>query len=517
MLVLPEKRKLVLNTKLHAEVVAAIPHAKTFTHAGKLLTAVPHGVEETVVLKNMGFKKTPAPILSYYDWPGRYSPMSHQRETAAFMTTHRRALCLNSPGTGKSLSSLWAADYLLTTGAVKRVLIIAPLSTLKPVWGTEIVRHLPYRRFAIATGNRARKLQQLLDPSVKYGIVGHDSFTTLAKELAGEYDLVIYDELTAVKTPGTQRFRVLAKWLTENNTWFWGLTGTPISQTPVDAWAMAKLVNSPTVPKSFTAFRDMVMEKVSTFRWVPRPAALDICKAVLQPSIRFSLDECQDIPDTLYLDHECEMTTAQKNMFKIMQEDLMVVLQGTTVSAANAAVMLSKLLQISCGAVYDQDGNVVDVDSSLRYDALKEIIDEVGGKVILYVPFRAVQKWLSQRLVADGLDVAVVNGDVSKTARDKIFTDFQSTDRIDVLLAHPKVASHGLTLTRSSDVIWFAPIYSLEMYEQANARIRRLGTTGKTRVHHLYASPFEKELYRRLKTKQRVLTDFLKMVAGANE
>lgn len=517
MLAIPEKRKLVLNTKLHAEVLAAIPHAKTFEHEGKTLTAVPYGTDEVVVLKNMGFKKTPAPITHYYDWPGRFAPMSHQKDTAAFLSTHRRALCLNSPGTGKTLSSIWAADYLLEAGVIKRVLVIAPLSTLKPVWGTELKKHLPYRRFAIATGTKSRKKELLTDPSVQYGIINHDSFTSLADSLHGMYDLVIYDELTAVKTPGTQRFRVLLKWLTENNAWFWGLTGTPISQTPVDAWAMAKLVNSTTVPKSFTAFKDMVMARVTTYRWVPRPNALDICKTVLQPSIRFSLDECQDIPDTLYIGHECEMTTAQKNLFKIMQEDLLVVLQGTTVSAANTAVMLSKLLQISCGAVYDEDGDVVDVDATHRYDALKEIIDEVGGKVILYVPFRAVQTWLKARLVADGLDVAVVNGDVSKSARDTIFSDFQNTDKIDVLLAHPKVASHGLTLTRSSDVIWFAPIYSLEMYEQANARIRRLGTTGKTRVHHLYASPFEKELYNRLKNKQRVLTDFLKLVSGTNE
>lgn len=517
MLVVANKKKLVLNTKRHADILAAIPHAKTFDHNGELLTAIPHGVDEALVLRNLGFKKTPAPILSYYNFPGRFKPMQHQLDTAAFLTSHRRALCLNSPGTGKSLSSLWAADYLLEIGAIKRVLIIAPLSTLKPVWGTELARHLPYRKFAIATGDKSRKIALLTNPDVQYGIINHDSFTTISKELLGLYDLVIYDELTAVKTPSTTRFRVLFKWLSVGNPWFWGLTGTPISQTPVDAWAMAKLVNSLTVPKSFVAFKDMVMERITAFKWVPRANALEICKTVMQPSIRFSLDECQDIPDTLYIPHECEMTLAQQRMFKIMKEDLLVVLQGTAVSAANAAIMMSKLLQISCGAVYDEDGNVVDVDASLRYDALKEILTEVGDKVILYVPFRAVQTWLQAKLTSDGFDVAVVNGDVSASARNVIFDDFQNSERINVLLAHPKVASHGLTLTRSADVIWFAPIYSLEMYEQANARIRRLGTKGKTRVHHIFASAFEKELFTRLKNRQRVLTDFLLMVSGINE
>lgn len=517
MLVVPHKKTLVINTKRHADIVNSIPHAKTFEHQGALLTAVPHGVEETLVLRNMGFKTAPAPILSYYSFPGAYKPMSHQLDTAAFLSSHKRALCLNGPGTGKTISSLWAADYLLQTKAIKRVLIVAPLSTLKPVWATEIMRNLPFRKFAIAKGTRARKLQMLVDDTVQYGIVNHDSFTTLAKDLLGVYDLIIYDELTAVKTPSTSRFQVLFKYLQVTNPWFWGLTGTPISQSPVDAWAMAKLVNSPLVPKSFTAFRDLVLEKITAFKWIPRANALAVCKQVLQPSIRYSLDECQDIPDTLYIPHECEMTAAQHRMFKVMQDDLVVVLNGNAITAANAAVMFSKLLQISCGAVYDEEGEVVDVDASHRYDMLKEIVDEVGDKVIVYVPFRAVQKWLSERLKADGFDVEVVNGDVSKNERDRIFNEFQNGKGIDILLAHPKVASHGLTLTRSADIIWFAPIYSLEGFEQANARIRRLGTTGKTRIHMLYASHFEKELFSRLKQKQRVLADFLSLVRGVNE
>jgi SNF2 family DNA or RNA helicase len=111
----------------------------------------------------------------------------------------------------------------------------------------------------------------------------------------------------------------------------------------------------------------------------------------------------------------------------------------------------------------------------------------------------------------------MVNGDTNKTDRNTIFSDFQNTEKIRVLLAHPKVAAHGLTLTRSKDIIWYAPIYSLEQYEQANARIRRLTTSGKTNVWHIYATKFEAELYRRLKAKQRVLGDFLNLVRGINE
>ena len=108
------------------------------------------------------------------------------------------------------------------------------------------------------------------------------------------------------------------------------------------------------------------------------------------------------------------------------------------------------------------------------------------------------------------------NGDVSKKDRDEIFHNFQHTDQPQILLAHPKVAAHGLTLTAAKDIIWYAPIYSLEQYEQANARIRRLTTEGKTSVWHIYATNFEAELYRRLRAKQNTLAEFLDLVRGIN-
>jgi SNF2 family DNA or RNA helicase len=517
MIVLPAKRKLVLDTSRFADIQAAIPHAKVFEHNGKTLTAMEHGIDEVLVLRNLGFKQTPAPILSYYDFPARFEAMEHQKATAAFLTSNRRALCLNAPGTGKSVSALWAADYLLTAGSVKAVLIIAPLSTLKPVWANELRQHFPYRNSVVITGDRAKKTRLINTPNLQFAIINHDGFTTMASELEGKFDLIIYDEATALKTPSTQRFRKFFKWVNDANPWLWLLTGTPISQNPVDAWTLARLVNSPTVPKSYTAFKDLTMQKVTEFKWVAKPNALETCKLVLQPSIRYSLDECKDLPDTVYLDHECDLTATQRALFKDMQEECLASFSGGTISAANAAVMFTKLLQICCGAVYGDEGDTIELDAQYREELLQEVLEEIGDKCIVYVPFRGVQSYLKAALTKAGYDVALVNGSVGKTERDGIFDAFQNTPKYNVLLAHPKVASHGLTLTRAKDVVWFAPIYSLESYEQANARIRRLTTEGKTRVHHLYSTPFEKELYTRLKTRQRVLTNFLELVKGINE
>jgi SNF2 family DNA or RNA helicase len=513
MLVIPDKRKIIINSNENDAVALVIPHAKKFTHNGEEMLAMPYGVDEAMVLKNLGFN-VPAPINEYYSWPGRFAPMEHQKGTAAFLTMHKRALCLNAPGTGKSISSLWAADFLLDEGVARKVLIVAPLSTVKVVWGRELKHHLPHRSFVVCTGTKQKRIDLLDTPGVQYVIINHDGFTNMAAELK-DFDVVIYDEATALKSPSSQRYKIFAKWMTKNQPWLWMLTGTPISQTPADAWTLARLVDSPQCPKSFTTFKDLVMQKVTTFRWTPRADALETCRKVLQPSIRFSLDECKDLPDTNFVGRKTELTKQQEKAFKDMKDKAVTIFAGGEVTAPNAAVVLAKLLQICCGSVISETG-VIDLDDSERYNTLTGLLTEIGDKAIIFMPFKASQQRILSRLTADGFDVALVNGDTSKKERDQIFNDFQHTDKPQILLAHPKVAAHGLTLTRAKDIIWYAPIYSLESYEQGNARIRRLTTTGKTTVWHIWATGFEAELYRRLRAKKNTLTEFLDLVQGIN-
>lgn len=515
MLVVPNKEVVVINTNIRDKVLAAIPHAKPLVVNGKPMVAVPHGVEECLVLRNLGFRKVPSPILSYYKWPGRFSPMSHQRETAAFLVGHRRALNLSDPGTGKTASALWAADFLIRSKIVKRVLVIAPLSTLKDVWAKELITILPHRSRELIVGTREKKLAIAADPDIEVCIVNHDGVEVI-REFLPQFDLVIYDEATALKNPGTDRFKCFFSFVQRHNTWLWLLTGTPFSQTPVDAWALARLVNSKALTTTYTGFRELVMRKFGQYKWLPRDNALDICRQVLIPSIRYTLDECKEIPPTVVVDRETSLSPAQTKAFKEMREK--AVLLAHDVTAVNAAVVMQKLIQIVCGVVYDSKGDAIRIDASQRLATLKETLEEAGDKAIIFVPLRGVQEWLASELIKEyGKDcVASVHGDVSLTARNKIFDAFQTGSRLRWLIAHPRVASHGLTLTRAKTVIWYAPIYSLEQYEQANARIRRIGTEGKTRVMHLYATNFERELYSRLKNKKRVLGDFLQLVKGVN-
>lgn len=512
MLVVQNRKMLVINTDIRDKILGVMSHAKALKVENTPMVAVPHGVDECLVLRNLGFKNVPSPILSYYNWPGRYPPMAHQKETAAFKVGHKRALDLSEPGTGKTASSIWAADYLITADIVKRVLVVCPLSTVRTVWAKELKTFVPHRTQAVITGSKDRRIQLLENPDLEFAIINHDGIKVIYEYLH-LFDLVIYDEATALKNPSTDRFRVFNSWIQKRNPWAWYLTGTPFSQTPVDAWALAKIVRSPTLTKTYTGFRDTVMNKVSTFKWVPRANALETCRQVLQPSIRYTLDECVDLPQTVVVERQTSMSTEQAKAFKEMREKAVMTLHD--ISAPNAAIVMQKLIQIVCGVVYDGAHDRHKIDAAQRLDDLKELIDEAGDKVIVYVPLRGVQDWLVDELKKD-YSVASVHGDVGLKARSTIFHAFQNTAHPQVLLAHPKVASHGLTLTASRTVIWYAPGYSLEQYQQANARIRRIGTAGKTRVVHLWATGFERELYMRLQNKQRVLADFLDLVKGIN-
>jgi SNF2 family DNA or RNA helicase len=512
MLVVSTRKALVIDTNIRDKVLSAIPHARTIKVEGKPMVAVPHGIDECLVLRNLGFREVPSPILSYYKWPGRYPPMVHQRTTAAFMTGHRRALVLSAPGTGKTASAAWAADFLMKAGMIKRVLVVCPLSIVRTVWAKELKTFVPHRQFEIILGNADRRRELLHRPGLEFAIINHDGVKVI-REWMDMFDLVIYDEATALKNPSTDRFRIFNSWVQQKSPWLWVMTGTPFSQTPVDAWALAKVVNSPTLTKSYTGFKELVMNKVGMFRWVPRTNALETCKQVLQPSIRFELDECVDLPATVFVERQTSLSVAQAAAFKEMKEK--AVLAAHDITAVNAAVVMQKLIQIICGVVYDGAGDRHKIDAAQRLEDLKELIEEAGDKVVIYVPLRGVQDWLAEELGKD-YSVASVHGGVGLRERGKIFDAFQNTASPQVLLAHPKVAAHGLTLTASKTVIWYAPIHSLEQYEQGNARIRRIGTEGKTRVVHLYATNFERELYSRLKHKKRVLEDFLDLVNGVN-
>ena len=502
MLVVERAKALALKLNNPNRVLDSIPSAKPYKVRGIPLVIAPHRLDEVKVLNNLGIK-APSPILHYYDWPGEFTPFDHQKQTAAFLTLNQRGLVLNDIGTGKTQSALWAADYLIKTKKVKKVLILSPLSTLERVWGDGIFTGLTHRKFVVLHGTAAKRLK-LLEKEVDFYICNHDGFPIIAEKAVGMFDLIIVDEAAILRNPSTRRFKIFRKWLDRNtDARLWLMTGTPTPNDPTDAWALAKLVGSPNLTSTFTAFREQVMMKVGQWKYVPRPESVEKVMHVLQPAVRYRRDECVDLPDTVIQTRQVDLTPIQKKYYAQMLRHFVSEAAQGTITAVNEAVKVQKLIQIACGVAYGDDGQNIEVDCSPRVNLVKEVIEEAGEKVIVFVPLTGTLHMLEREL-SKHWSVGVVNGQVSTSQRNKIFQDFQHSKHPHVLIAHPGTMAHGLTLTTASTIVWYGPVNSNETYEQANGRIERIGKKHVSNVIHIEATDLEHRAFQRLQNKQKM-------------
>ena len=443
-----------------------------------------------------------------YIFSGKYKPFKHQRKTALFFTQHKKSFCFNEQGTGKTASAIWASDFLIQQGKVNRVLVICPLSIMDSAWRNDLFDFAPHRTVAVAHGD-AKKRKSVIEQNTDYVIINYDGVEIVSESIKnGGFDLIIVDEATHYKNAQTRRWKVLNKLLCDN-TWLWMMTGTPAAQSPVDAYGLAKMVNPTAVPRYGSTFRDMVMTKITNFKWIPKANATSTVHRVLQPAIRFTKDECLDLPNMTYVKRAVELTRQQKKYYELLRKRLVLDITGEQVTAVNAAVGMNKLLQISAGAVYTDDGETLEFDIKHRYKVLKEVIDESSQKVLIFVPFRHVIDILTDKLRSDGISTEVIQGSVGATARTNIFRQFQEASNPRVLVIQPASAAHGVTLTAANTVIWWSPVSSLETYAQANARVHRSGQKHKCTVVQLQGSDAEKHVYRLLDSRINIHTKII--------
>lgn len=434
--------------------------------------------------------------LSEYGWPRPHhlSPFAHQKETAQFLVTNRKAFCFNEQGTGKTASVIWATDYLMTVKVLKRVLVICPLSIMKSAWQNDLFKFAMHRTVAVAHGS-ADKRREVLAGDAEYVIINYDGVGIVKKEIeAGGFDLIVIDEASAYKNAQTERWKDMRD-LMRTIKGLWMLTGTPAAQSPMDAYGLAKLVNPTAVTPIFGQFRDKVMMKVGQFRWVPKPGAKEYVHSILQPAIRFEKAQCLDLPPVTYVDRDAPLTPQQVKYYNILKKQMLFEADGEEISAVNAAVQINKLLQISGGAVYSDSKEIIEFDVSERLRVVQEVIEESSHKVLVFVPFTHTIELLEKHLNKNGISCDVINGSVNVNKRTAIVKQFQESPNPKVLIIQPQAASHGLTLTAANTVIWYAPCTSVETYLQANARIDRPGQVNNMTVVHIKGSPIEKKMY----------------------
>lgn len=459
------------------------------------------GVREMQALARIvNISKLPSPITKDYSWPGLYTPFKHQTTTASFLTMHDRSFCFNEAGTGKTSSVIWAADYLMTQGLIKRVLVICPLSIMYSAWQADLFKIAMHRSVGVAHGDAAKR-KKVIKGAYEFVIINYDGVGIVQKEIENSsFDLIVVDEANAYKTATTKRWRTLNK-IVMPSTRLWMLTGTPASQSPLDAYGLAKMVNPSNVPKFFNAWRDKVMYKVTQFKYVSKSTAKKDVFDALQPAIRFTKAECLDLPPVVYQTREIPLTPQVVRYYRMLKHQMQIEAAGETISSVNAAAKLTKLLQISGGAVYSDDREVIEFDVSPRLNALIEVMDETEQKVLVFVLYRHTISLVSQHLTDHGISNEIINGDVSAKERAAIINRFQQATDPRVLVIQPQAASHGVTLTAADTVVFWSPVMSVETYLQCIARIDRVGQKNSMTVVHLQGSEIEKQLYLMLRNK----------------
>lgn len=795
-----DNKLLVFNTRNPSR-YQLIPKHHAEPIQGGYRVAVWWGLDEVRVLKNLGVKNVPSPIYGRYDWPGRYKPMAHQKETASFLTLNRRAFVLNDPGTGKTMAALWAADYLMKRGEVRRCLILCPLSIMHSAWMQDIGNSVIHRSAVVCHHSNAARRIELIQQDFEFVISNYEGVEIIADEIRndGRFDLIIVDECfvagTLVSTPqgrrpieqlrpgdrvltsdgvarikrlvrnsaerlvkvrlgsgqsirctpdhpfftdagwvcaknlagrrlisgvelsclragispsaapgavgygeqpsdwldllkvlrteevafsepqqelllqhaaraagqidkaedagaprqtvlsgesqgtqaqstlgqrrrddvrrridfrgfacgvgmelprsvgpeaarlsyelqarlcvaspenwsgsgrqqppashppatgcqegnktggawvesvsyieypdgvavfnleieGTPNYLVGDNWLVHNcnayknpqtarwkklasiikpETYLWMMTGTPAAQSPLDAYGLAKLVNPNGVPKFYTAWRDMVMQKITMFKWAPKRDAADKVFTALQPAIRYTKDQCMDLPPVVTTTREVPLTPQQAKYYNMLKTAMVAQAAGETITAVNAAAALNKLLQISCGVAYTDNQETVEFDATPRLNVLLEALEQTERKVIVFALFRAAISTINNFLNKRGYACEEIHGGVTASQRTDIIKRFQTHPTPRVLVMQPQAAAHGITLTAADTVIFYGPLMSVEQYTQAIARADRKGQdSDKVTVIHIQGSPVEKKMFAALAGKvddARLLVD----------
>lgn len=514
---IPDKRSLVVHTQDLKKFTDVFPVMKHVPTPSGHLVRLPHTVDTVRIMRNIGYDMTDlSPFDCYMTLPkikGEYDPMRHQIATARFLSENPRGYCLNQPRTGKTASIIMALQFLRQEKQVTKVLVVAPLSCLNDVWRNEFLGLYPAISVAIIHGTKARRVA-LLNEDYDVFVINPDGLKVIEAELAqavdsGRINTVVIDELTYFCNHKSGLWKS-ARRITKNAKYFWGATGTPGG--PLGVYGMSTLVTPGSIDGSFTWWRDLTMYRISQFKWVPRPGYLQYVEKSLSPSICFKKDDIMDLPPLLQLDREAPLSKEQQKAYEELRNT--AITEGVT--AVNAGVLTSKLMQVVTGAVIDDTGGIRQFDITPRLEVLLDIIKESEYKVIVFAPFTATIDLLAEEL-GKHYSCAIVDGRVTGHKRDAVFNSFRTQSDPHVLIAHPKTMSFGLELAVADTIVfWGVPLNGAFIYQQAIERINSKLQKSKTpAIIHLHSSPIERRLFKALKAGIDINKDVLNLFTEA--
>jgi SNF2 family DNA or RNA helicase len=455
----------------------------------------------------------------------RFLPFKHQIDGIEFLTLHKRCALLLDMGLGKSYTTLAAAHWLMDQGYIKSVLILAPLSTLKTTWAEEMFSSFVSqgRSYTILHGTADRRAD-MLEAGADFYIANHHILKVAVKKKTNksgveeyviqdkfkklaEVDLIVFDESSELSNAQTHTYKALCK-LLRPETRLWECSGAPTPSGPQAAWSQAKLINPNNVPKYFGQWRKMVCNeiKIGQFsKWVPKANADQLVYKALQPAMVVRKRDAVDLPPVTVERRFVEMTPDQDKAFKKMLHEMyMESADGEKVLANNASHRMLMLRQIAAGSVKANE-EFHKVDCQHRIEAIKEVIEHCGGKVVIFVPFLGILN-----LIRDELSVwlkkhhnsycEVIYGDVASKERDRILADFNAKGcGPRALICQINSVSHGVQMQGDcSTAIYAAPPTGNGAYRQSLARLDRVGQQNNVLIVQLVSCKMEEKLFDKL-------------------
>nr|DAY99175.1 MAG TPA: Chromatin remodeling complex ATPase [Caudoviricetes sp.] len=442
-----------------------------------------------------------------------FSPHNYQAYAIDYIETHPVAAVLLDMGLGKTVISLTAiADLLFDSFEAHRVLVVAPLRVARDTWPAEINKweHLKHLTYAVAVGT-VKERKAALAANADITIINRENLGWLIDSSGFEfnYDMVIIDELSSFKNHTSKRFQSLMK-VRPKVKRIIGLTGTPSSNGLMDLWAEFKLLDfGERLGRFITLYRNnyFIPDKHNgeiIYSYKPMPYAEDaIYRKISDITISMKSTDHLQMPELITSQYEVQLSEDEETRYEELKADFILELPEGEVTAANAASLTGKLSQLANGAIYDDEGDIVEFHDR-KLDALEDIIESANGKPLL------VAYWFKHDLqrIKKRFDVREI-----KTSKDII--DWNNGN-IPVAIIHPASADHGLNLQAGgSTLVWFGLTWSLELYQQTNARLWRQGQTSGTVVieHIITKGTIDERILKALSLKevtQNALIDAVK-------
>ena len=451
----------------------------------------------------------------------KYSPHDYQTYAANFILTHPVSAVLLDMGLGKSVITLTAIhDLCLDCFEVRKVLVIAPLRVARDTWPSELRKwdHLKGLTWSVAVGTEAERKAALTRDAFVY-IVNRENVQWLIEQsgLPFDYDMVVIDELSSFKSHQAKRFRSLLK-VRPGVQRIVGLTGTPSGNGLMDLWAEYRLLDmGKRLGRYITHYRNRFFAPDKrngsiVYSYKPLPGAEEeIYSLISDITISMKAADHLKMPELVMSEYTVPLSEDEEETYGELRRELVVSLGDREIDAVNAAALSGKLCQMANGAVYTDDGGIVTFHDR-KLDALEDLIEAANGKPVLVAYwFRHDLDRIMERL--HKLHISFARADKADSI------ERWNRGELPVMLIHPASAGHGLNLqSGGSTLIWFGLTWSLELYQQTNARLWRQGQEHTVVIHHIIAEhTIDEKIMAALRAKDKTQAALMDAVKAALE